>query len=65
MDNLGWKWMKWMGKKEFDGIVLEEVEKCGIGNVQNHFSAVFSVLQCVVCLKLSEIREKILVFAEF
>ena len=31
-----------MGKrKEFDGIVLEEVEKCGIGNVQNHFSAVF------------------------
>lgn len=22
-------------------IVLEEVEKCGIGNVQNHFSAVF------------------------
>ena len=41
MDNLGWKWMKWMGKKEFDGIVLEEVEKCGIGNVQNHFSAVF------------------------
>ncbi len=58
--------MKWMGKrKEFDGIVLEEVEKCGIGNVQNPFSAVFSVLQCVVCLKLSEIREKILVFAEF
>lgn len=41
MDNLGWKWMEWMGKKEFDGIVLEEVEKCGIGNVQNHFSAVF------------------------
>ena len=29
------------GKKEFDGIVLEEVEKCGIGNVHNHFSAVF------------------------
>lgn len=42
MDNSSWKWMKWMGKrKEFDGIVLEEVEKCGIGNVQNHFSAVF------------------------
>ena len=42
MDNLGWKWMKWMGKrKEFDGIVLGEVENSGIGNVQNHFSAVF------------------------
>ena len=26
MDNLEWKWMKWMGKKEFDGIVLEEVD---------------------------------------
>ena len=40
MDNLVWKWMKWMGKgAEFGGIVLEEVEKCGIGNVQNHFSA--------------------------
>jgi len=29
------------------------------------FRPFFSVLQCVVYLKLSEIREKILVFAEF
>ena len=34
--------MEWMGKgEEFGGMVLEEVEKCGIGNVQNPFSAVF------------------------
>ena len=40
MDNSGWKWMKWMGKsEEFGSIVLEEVERCDMGNVQNHFSA--------------------------
>jgi hypothetical protein len=62
MDNLSWKWMEWMGKGE--GFGVEVLEGSGGWFSKSCFS-LFKVSQHLACLKLSEIRKKIIIFAEF
>ena len=41
MDNLGWKWMEWMGKRRGGWRGGKDVNDVVLEIFQNHFSAIF------------------------